>query len=105
MSRRDRVIGSEREFVAVGNWSIDVETTDRIWSIQNKDRKLRFRGFLEQVAEGRNVGVEARADVLNVVHERVEIFQLLWFGPPCLSVQRIDWQPRGVIFRIGNVFI
>src|SRR5678816_2527940 len=86
----NRVIRSERELVPIGDWSIDVETTDRVWSIQNKHRQLRLRTLFKQVAKCGTVSPEAYADVLNVKHERVEIFELLGLGPARLAVQRID---------------
>ena len=68
VSRRNRVIRDERQLVAIRNRPFDVDAADRIRPIQNKHRKLHFRGLFEQVTERGNVRVEARADVLNVVH-------------------------------------
>ena len=90
---RDRVIRDERELVAIRDRTFDVDAADRIRTIQNKHRKLHLRRFFHQVTERGNVGVETRADVLNVEHERVEIFELLGLWPARLAVQRIDWKP------------
>src|SRR6185503_14163724 len=100
MPRGNRVIRSERELVVVGDWSINVETADRVWSIQNKHRQLRLRPLFKQVAECGTVSPEAHADVLNVKHERVEIFELLGLWSPCLAVQRIDRQACCFVFRV-----
>ena len=43
---------------------------------------------------------KTRADVLNIKHERVEIFHLLRLRTARLAVQRIDWQAGAFVFRI-----
>ena len=105
MSRRNRVIRDEREFVAVSNRAFDVETADRIRPIQNKDRQLNLCGFLHHVTKRRDVGIEPRADVLDIVDKRVEIFELLGFGPAALAVEGINWKPGRVVFRIRDFVV
>src|ERR1700755_1071675 len=101
MPRRNRVIRRERELVAVSNRSVHIDATDRVGPVQNKHRDLSLRGLFEQVTERRAVSPEAHADVLNVVDERVEIFELLGLGPARLAVERIDWKSSRFILRIG----
>src|SRR6185369_16402640 len=100
MPGRNRVVRRERELVAVGDWTVDIETTDRIRPVQDNHRNLRFRALFEQVAKCGDVSEKAHAYVLNVIHERIEIFELLGLRAATLTIERINRKPGGFVFRI-----
>ena len=100
VTHRNHVIGRERKLVGIGWRPFDIDAVDWVRAIENEDRKLCLRGFFHHITERGDVSVEARAHILNVVDQRVEIFQLLRPGPPRFSVERIDWQAGLFIFRV-----
>src|SRR5205085_8887500 len=69
------------------------------------DGDARLRGLLQRVAERRDVGVEARAHVLYVVDERVEVLQLLGLRSSRLAVERVDGQARLLVNRVRNFLV
>jgi hypothetical protein len=52
-----------------------------------------------------DVGVEARADVLDVEHQRIEPFKLLGVGPARLAIERVDRQARLLVHRVRDVLL
>src|SRR5215510_16506646 len=105
MTRWDRVIGGEGKFIAVSDRPLDFDPADWVRTIQYEHRQFQLCSFFEDVAERGDVSVEAGANVLNVVDQRVKIFKLLRFWSPCFAVERIDRETRRFVFGIGNFFV
>ena len=66
---------------------LNVYSTDRIRTVQYKHRNLCLHCFFHQITECRDVRVEAHADVLNIKHDRIKIFELLRLRTPGLAVE------------------
>ena len=72
----------------------DLEAVDRIGTIEHDHRDLALGRLLHHVRHRRHVGVEARADVLQVDDERVEPVEHGGGRPPRIAVERVDGQTR-----------
>src|SRR2546430_10090707 len=53
--------------------ALPIFSPDRVGAVQHEKRDLRLRGPFEQVTARRDVGVEARSDVLNVEHQGIQV--------------------------------
>ncbi len=100
MTNRNRVISGEGKLVGISDWTFHVDSIYRVGPIENEDRQFCSGGFLHHVTQRRDVGVEARAHILNVIDKRIQIFQLFRFRSARLSVKRIDRQTGLLVFRV-----
>ena len=80
MAHGNRVIRSKRKLVGVRQRAFDFDTINWIGPIENNHRKFYLRCFFHHVAERGAVGITPHPDVLNVVNNCVEVFQLFRLG-------------------------
>src|SRR2546421_11561014 len=100
VAHRNRVVRRESKFVGVGDWSFNIDPVDWIWPIENKEWQLGPGRFFHYISECCSVGVETCPDVLNVINQRVEVFELLWLWTARLSEKRIDGQAGLIVFGV-----
>jgi len=93
------------EFVGIGDRTLNTKPIDWIRPIEHIYRQPGPRGLFHQVTQGRDIGVEARADILDIKHEGIETFELLRFWPAGFTVERIDRQACLIVFRIRNLLV
>src|SRR4051794_25138844 len=98
------MVSCEFRFAAV-NRSFHGHAVYRIDSIQNKEFELRLRRRLEAIAHRGNVGVEAAADILDIEHERIEIFQLFRSRNAPNSIEAVDRQASFLINPVRHLFV
>src|SRR5688500_12343169 len=103
MANRNRVPANEVR-VALQHGTFDDRSADGIDAVQHEELLVLLCRRLHRQAESRDVCVEARADVLNVEHERVEILQLLgqWRTPPT-DVKAVDRETCDSVPIIGDI--
>ncbi len=99
---RNRVVGREGELVPVGDRALERQTADGIGPVEHHDGDLRPGRFLEDIAQRRHVGVEARADILDVEDESVEAGEILRARAPRLAVERSNGQTRSRVQAVGD---
>src|SRR5262245_17838165 len=84
---------------------LDRQAADRIRTVEYDDLQLVRRTGLQDVAERCDVGVEAAADVLDVVNERVDAFELLGARSLPLAVQAVNRQAGFLVLTVGHQFV
>jgi hypothetical protein len=99
------VIGGERKFVRIGKRAFDINAANRVRAVEYEDGEFHARGFFHHEAKRGDVSVEARADVLNVENERIEVFKLFGARAARLAVKRINRQSRLLIAAVGNLVV
>ena len=91
---RHREVTDEAELRLVERRAFDLEAVDRVGAVEHDDRQLPLRRLLHHVRHRGHVGVEARADVLEVDHDRVEPLEHRRGRTPAVAVERVDRQTR-----------
>ena len=90
----------ERAQRRIDDRAFDGQAADRIGSIEDDDRNAGLACGLHDVREGVDEGVEAGADVLEVIDDRVEAGEVRRLGPQRtlgVAVQADDRQSGGAI--------
>ena len=105
VANRDHVIAREGEFIGVGHRSLRFNAADGVRAVEHVDGNFRARRFFHDVAERGDVCVEARADILNIEDERVELFQVLGLRSARLAVERIDRQSGLLVLRVRDFVV
>src|SRR6266446_5744704 len=84
----------ERAVVRINSWTFNRYTVDRVWPIQRDDLNvLTFAGAHCQIQRP-NKSVVARADILQVNQEEIEILQHLARGLAMFAVQTVNRYPE-----------
>ena len=101
MAHRDRKLADERFPSRLKARAFDGGAADRIGPIANEDLHAVPRGGAQAVGHRIDIGVDARADVLQVDDERLDAAQHVGGRLPRLAVQGIDRHasPRVVAVR------
>ena len=92
--RHWREVAGKPELRLIERRSLDLKTVDRVRSAEHDHRQPAFRRLLEDVGHRGRVGIEARADILQIDDECVEAFEHRRRRPACLTVERVNRQPR-----------
>ena len=99
------MIGGERELVGVGEGTLDDRAADGVGPVEDDERNFRLRGLLDQVSARRDVGVEARAHVLDVEHQGVQVRELRGRRAAAVAIERDDREPDLGVHLIGHAGI
>ena len=105
VTHRSLPIADERLASRIGDGPLHVDSTDGIGPIEHEDRLLCLRGCFKKIPERTLVGVEAHANVLNVVDNRIQIGKFFGSGPPFrvrVAVDAIDGNAGRGIVRVAN---
>ena len=90
----------------IGDGALQIGTADGVGTIEHYDLLTRLRSGLKKIAERALVGVEAHANVLNVVDDYVRSGELLLCRTPLrvrIAVYAEDGNAGGRIGRITNL--
>ncbi len=102
-----REVAHERRIGGVHQRAFHAGSRDGVGAVQHVERNSRLgRGF-QAVGHGGLVGVEPHADVLDVVHQRVEALQHFRRRPERASIEAVNLDARrgvGGILDSGAVF-
>ena len=85
-----RVKRDERLAARIEQRTVDLDAADRIRTVEHDEPDAVLGGGFHRVAHGRDVGVEARANVLNVEDQRVDAREHLGGRPAGFAVQAVD---------------
>ena len=85
-----RMVSGKRQLVGIRERAFNHFSVDRIYPVEHDKSDFVLRGFLHRQAQRGDIGVEPRADVLNVKDERVDSFEHsgCWFS--CVAVEAVD---------------
>ena len=89
---RHREVADEAELRLVEHRALDLKPVDRVRPVEHDDRHLPLRRLLHGIGHRRHVGVEARADVLEIDDERVDAVEHRRRRPAAVAVERVDRQ-------------
>ena len=104
VAHRDVVVGHEGLQLVIPRRSLNVHPVNRVGPVQHVEFNARFGRGLQGVSHRRDVGIEARADVLDIEHERVEALQLFRRGPLAVAaIEAVDGDSTALVDAIGNV--
>ena len=90
MSHGDRRQSNEAPKLQVEPWSLEDDASERIGTIQDQYLHARLGTCFQTVDDGPNVGVDSRANILQIDHQDVELAEHLWRWLPTVAVQTID---------------
>jgi len=85
--------------------AFDADPANRVDSIEHEELDLGLRGGFEAEPEGRDIGVEAAADVLDVKDQGVEVGQLRGSGTAVGSVEAVDDEARLGVGGVVDLFV
>ncbi len=68
----------------------DLGAAEGVWAVEDEEGDFCFGGGLHAEAEGADVGVEPGPDVLDIVDEDVEVFEVFLLGFLGLTIQAED---------------
>src|SRR5438874_2145599 len=94
------MVTDERFSLRVEQRPFDRHAADRVGPVEDDDTQLVCGGRFENESQRRNVRVEAAADVLDVVDERVNPLKLLSRGPLGLAVKTVNGEPGFRVFTV-----
>ena len=77
-------------------------TTVRIWAVEYDHSDIIFCARLHDIMKGRDIGIEAATNVLDVEDDIVETFELLGSGLFVLSIERDYRQSRRGVFTASH---
>lgn len=93
-------------FFSLVDGSVDGETADGIDAIEDEEGEIVFRGGFHGEAHGRDIGVEAGADILNIEDERIEAGELIGGGfAAVFAVKAVDGEASFGVGFVVDVFI
>src|SRR5262245_37516788 len=101
MADRNLMISDERELVGIREWSLYLYPINRVDPVQHDERDLVPGSPLHGQTHGRDVCVEARADVLDIEDEHVYPFEHFSCRFPRLSIETENRQAGLFISRIS----
>src|SRR5262245_35517884 len=99
------MIGDERELVGIRERSLHIYPVDRIDPVQNDESDIVSGSFFHGQSHGRDVSVEASADVLNIEDERVDPFEHFSSRLPHLSIETVNRQAGLFVLRITDLLM
>ena len=103
MTHRKPVKTDKGLFTLNQHGAADGEAVDRVGPVENNKTDPVFGCGLHGIAHGRNIGVKAGADILNVKYQCIDTFQHLGRGPVGCSVQTVDLNTGERIFAVTDL--
>src|SRR5262249_23237545 len=87
----------------IEHWTGDRHTAYGIGPIEHDELLSVLSADLHRLAHGRYIGIEARADVLNVEQDRIDVGQHRRCRPPRLAVEAKHLQSRSCVLCIADL--
>ena len=103
VAERDRMAADERAATLVHQRTGDRDTVDRIWPVEHHEGLFMLGRRLHRLEHGRDIGIEAAADVLNVEHERIDLGEHLRRGSLRLAVEALHGNARLLVLAVRHV--
>ena len=101
-----KCVSTDKAFPArIEHRPFDANTADGIGPIEYDHRNIDFTRRFEDEFERADERVKAAADILNVVHDGIEAFQLFLRWLSSFAVQAVNRQPGLFVFAITDFFI
>ena len=103
MAQRDRELADERGVGGVEQIAFDIVAADRIRPIAHDNAHAVACRGPHAVGHRVDVGVDPRADILQIDDEHIEIAQHVGAGLARFAVERIDRHPPPAVARMGRL--
>ena len=96
------MIGDERREFRIADGPRNGTTADRVGAVEHKHLLARLARRFEHQAERADVGVIACSDVLDVVNQGVQPFEIRGTRLPVLAIEADDRQARGLVLAVRH---
>ena len=93
----DRRWPDERDKPRIKHVALDLIAADGVRAVEHHERQLVLRRGVHDFEQRRNVGIRAGADVLDVIHQRVNAREHRVGRARGLAVEAVDRQPCSLV--------